>query len=80
MSNIDEIEKLFISKLSEKYSLTLTDMKKAFGRFDRDGSGELDIGEMKDAIKLFLNGIDDKDITSLVRKYDTRNIGLYIIT
>ena len=73
--DLEGLEKLFITKLTEKYSLTERDMKKAFGKFDKDGSGELDLREMNDAVKMYLNGIDEKRVAALVQKYDTQGDG-----
>jgi Ca2+-binding EF-hand superfamily protein len=50
-SEIKKLEKLFIQKLSEKFKLTDRDLKKAFGQFDTDGSGVLELSELITAIK-----------------------------
>ena len=44
--DIRQIEELFLEKLQEKYSLTARDIKRAFGRFDKDGNGFLDVKEL----------------------------------
>ena len=41
-----EIEDLFVKKFQEKYKLTENDIKRAFSRFDTNGSGSLDVDEL----------------------------------
>lgn len=67
---VNELEDLFISKLSEKFKLMDRDLQRAFKKFDQDGSGFLDCSEMYNAVSSFLNGIDRSLINELVEKYD----------
>lgn len=93
--SLDQLESLFIEKLSEKYRLTeryasyrsmracdtyvltidsflssIREIARAFSRFDKDNSGFLDVRELAAAIKVFINGVDDKQVVELVRRYD----------
>jgi WD40 repeat protein len=72
---VDELEKIFVNKLSEKYQLTDRDLQRAFKRFDRDGNGYLNLQELTDAIRLFLNGIDDSLVAELAHVYDVDGDG-----
>lgn len=72
---LHELESLFITKLSEKYSLTKPVLKKVFHKFDRDGSGYLSVTELSQAIASFINGVDMTLIQELVRHYDVDQDG-----
>ena len=74
--NISKLENLFISKFTEKYKLTERDIQKAFKRFDKDGSGDLDVNELEKAIHLFLNGVSLDQVRQLVSYYDVDGDGL----
>lgn len=67
---LKRLESLFIEKLTEKYKLTERDIKRAFCKFDKDNSGFLDIEELTTAIQQFLNGVDRRDVSELVSRYD----------
>jgi Ca2+-binding EF-hand superfamily protein len=54
---LNDLENLFIDKLSEKYRLNERDLGKAFKKFDLDGSGFLDLNELTKAINMFIPGI-----------------------
>jgi Ca2+-binding EF-hand superfamily protein len=54
---LNDLENLFIDKLSEKYRLNERDLGKAFKKFDIDGSGFLDLNELTKAIHMFIPGI-----------------------
>mmetsp|Transcript_3035 Transcript_3035/g.4634 ORF Transcript_3035/g.4634 Transcript_3035/m.4634 type:complete len:1138 (-) Transcript_3035:82-3495(-) len=76
---LQELESLFIEKLTEKYRLTQRDIKRAFIKFDTDGSGFLSTSELTAAIGLFLNGIDRNLIVELVQHYDVDQDGVISI-
>ena len=65
-----ELERVFIEKLTEKYKLNDRDIKKAFCQFDVDGNGLLDLDELQNGFKLFLNGVSENQIRQLVARYD----------
>lgn len=69
--SVGQLQSLFISKVSEKYQLNERDLKRAFSRFDKDGSGLLDARELCSAFKLYLNGVDESQIGELVSCFDT---------
>lgn len=73
--SIGEVEELFVRKFQDKYSLTARDIAKAFKRFDKDGSGNLDLQELAGAIKLFCNGVDMSLVLQLVQHYDVDGDG-----
>ena len=70
-----KLEKVFVQKLTEKFRLTDRDLKKAFGQFDTDGSGVLDLSELATALKTFLNGVDDMKIRELCHRFDPHGLG-----
>jgi hypothetical protein len=70
-----KLEKMFLEKLTERFRLTDRDLKKAFGQFDMNGSGILELSELNAAIKSFLNGVDDMKIRELSRRFDPQGIG-----
>jgi hypothetical protein len=70
-----ELDNIFISKVSEKYQLNERDLKRAFSRFDTDGNGLLDLEEMKVAVRLYLNGVDDSQIQGVIDRYDINGDG-----
>lgn len=75
MSSLLDLETLFIEKLQEKYKLNMRDLKRAFSRFDKDNNGLLDLHELVDGFKLFLNGVRESQIAELVSKYDMNGDG-----
>ena len=72
--NLIQLENLFIEKLTEKYKLTKRDIKRAFAKFDTDGSGYLSVSELTEAIHLFLNGVSRELVAELVRRYDVDQV------
>jgi hypothetical protein len=70
-----DLDNIFIEKVSEKYQLNERELKKAFSRFDTDGNGQLDLEEMKVAVKLFLNGVSDKQVQAVIDRYDINGDG-----
>ena len=70
-----KLEKMFLEKLTERFRLTDRDLKKAFGQFDTNGSGILELSELNVALKSFLNGVDDMKIRELSRRFDPQGIG-----
>jgi hypothetical protein len=74
-TSLYDLETLFSEKLQEKYKLNIRDLKKAFARFDKDNNGLLDLKEMTDGIKLFLNGVQESQVKQLVSKYDVNGDG-----
>lgn len=74
--NLRELENLFVTKLTEKYSLTQRDIKRAFTKYDLDGSGYLSTSELSKAILLYCNGVEKGLIDELVRHYDVDQDGV----
>jgi len=72
---VDRLQALFKDKLQERFKLNIRDLKKAFGKFDKDNNGLLDLSEVSVAIRSFLNGVPDKAIEDLVAFYDTSGDG-----
>lgn len=70
------LQKLFVQKLSEKFSLNLKDIKKAFGSIDNDGNGLLNLDELSKALTLYLNGVPQDNIEQLVELYDANGDGM----
>jgi hypothetical protein len=73
--NLVQLENLFIEKLTEKYKLTQRDIKRAFAKFDTDGTGCLSVSELTDAIHLYLNGVSRNQVAELVQRYDVDQDG-----
>ena len=78
MSAMDpmKLQKLFTQKLTERFSLNLRDVKKAFGSIDTDNNGLLSIDELGKCLALYLNGVPQKSIQGLVELYDTNGDGM----
>lgn len=72
----DELETLFIEKLTEKFDLTERSIKKAFSRFDSDGNGLLNLNELVAGFEAFLNGVSRKQVQDLVFSYDVNGDGV----
>jgi Ca2+-binding EF-hand superfamily protein len=75
MSSSLKLQKLLIQKLSEKYSLNLRDLKKAFSNFDKDQNGLLDLTEVERGIQQYLAGVSSEAISELVALYDVNGDG-----
>ena len=75
--NLAQLENLFVQKLTEKYKLTKRDIKRAFAKFDTDGSGYLSVSELTTAVHLFLNGVPKEEVAELVKRYDVDQV-IYI--
>jgi Ca2+-binding EF-hand superfamily protein len=75
ISSLEELEKVFIQKLSEKVQLNERSLRKAFSKFDLDKTGLLDLNEMQHAIQHFLHGVDPNFVLELVKCYDTNGDG-----
>ena len=73
--DVKTLESLFIEKFLEKYKLTDRDMRRAFGKFDNNKNGLLDLDELTKAIQSFLNGVDKRDVAKLVDCYDVNGDG-----
>jgi hypothetical protein len=73
--SLAKLENLFIEKLTEKYRLTERDLKRAFVKYDIDGSGFLSTDELTNAIHLYLNGVKKEHVAELVRRYDVDHDG-----
>ena len=69
------LEKLFLDKLTEKYTLNIRNLKKAFLCYDHDKNGLLDLNELERFISSYCNGIHADDVKVLVNKYDRNNDG-----
>lgn len=72
---IERVQKLFVQKLQERYSLNLLGLKKAFSNFDLNKDGLLDVPEIQKCVTQFLAGISEDSIASLVKLYDTNGDG-----
>lgn len=75
LTNLFDLESLFIDKLQEKYKLNIRDIKRAFSRFDLDNNGLLDLVEMSKGIQMFLNGVQESQVQQLVSNYDLNGDG-----
>lgn len=75
MSSSLKLQKLLIQKLSEKYSLNLRDLKRAFSNFDKDQNGLLDLSEVEKGIQQYLTGVSIEAISELVALYDVNGDG-----
>ena len=64
--SLREVEDLFVNKLLEKCKLTERDISRVFKRFDKDGSGYLDVDELASAMHLYLNGVNRSRVHELV--------------
>ena len=73
--SLREIEDLFVKKLCEKCNLVERDIARVFRKFDKDNSGYLSVGELADAIHLFLNGVERNQVQELVSHYDVDGDG-----
>ena len=73
--DLGKLEQQFVDKFSEKFQLTERDIARAFKRFDKDGSGFLDLQELTSAISVFLNGVNRADVEKLVQRYDVDGDG-----
>ncbi len=73
--SLREIEDLFVKKLCEKCNLVERDIARVFRKFDKDNSGYLSVGELADAIHLFLNGVQRNQVQELVSHYDVDGDG-----
>jgi hypothetical protein len=73
--SLAEVENIFIEKFLEKFRLTERDIQRAFKKYDRDGSGYLDLAELSRAIHLFVQGVDYSQVQELVHYYDVNNDG-----
>lgn len=72
---VDQLHGLFKEKLLEKYKLNIRDLKKAFGKWDKDGNGLLDLSEVQAGISSFMNGVPERAVADLVAAYDTSGDG-----
>eukprot|EP01041_Mallomonas_annulata_P009524 gene9524-19804_t len=77
---LQDVENLFIEKLQEKYRLTERDLKKAFTKYDTNGSGYLESRELAAAINHFLNGVNPEIVNELVKHYDIDGDGLISVS
>lgn len=73
---VAEVENKFVEKLQEKVELNKRNVKKLFVKYDTNGDGELDLGEMAEMIGVFLNGIPRSIIQQLVKCYDVDGDGV----
>ena len=55
---VNDVENIFIEKLTEKYQLTERDLSRAFKKYDLDGSGFLNLEELSLAVHLFIPGVN----------------------
>jgi WD40 repeat protein len=69
------LEKLFLDKLTEKYTLNIRNLKKAFLCYDHDKNGLLDLNELERFISSYCNGVHSDDVKVLVNKYDRNKDG-----
>lgn len=72
---VERTQKLFVEKLTSKYSLNLLGLKKAFSNFDKDQNGLLDLEEINNCISQFLAGISPESVKKLVGLYDSNGDG-----
>lgn len=73
--SVFDLESVFIEKLSEKYKLNERDLKKAFLKFDYDGNGLLDLDELGNAVRHFVQGVNASQVEELMQAYDQNGDG-----
>ena len=72
---VEDLEKLFLDKLQEKYKLNERDLKKAFSSFDTNQNGLLDVDEIGGLVNQILNGISPGQIQALLDRFDVNGDG-----
>ena len=72
---VDDLEKLFLDKLQEKYKLNERDLKKAFSGFDTNQNGLLEVDEIGGLVNQILNGISAGQIQALLDRFDVNGDG-----
>jgi len=68
---IDEIENAMRLKIEQKTRGGAFVMRRAFKYFDRDGSGGVDLVELRDGLNLFGLQFDEHECAALMARYDT---------
>jgi hypothetical protein len=74
--SLQDLESVFIEKISEKYKLNERDLKKAFIKFDYDGNGLLDLNELGAAVRHYVNGVHQDQVQELMNAYDQNEDGM----
>jgi len=74
IDEIDEIEQIFVHKLSEKYELSERGIMKAIG-LKAGTDGKILISELETAVIRLLNGFEKGKIQSLIHHYDIDGSG-----
>lgn len=72
---VEDLEKLFIDKLQEKYKLNERDLKKAFSTFDTNQNGLLEVDEIGGLVNQILNGVSPGQIQALLDRFDVNGDG-----
>ena len=71
--------KTLLGKLVARGGALRQNLKKAFVKFDRNGSGELDMEEFRLAMDEHLPGIDDEEFLDIARSFDEDGDGVVSI-
>ena len=64
------LARLLIEKLSEKSGQLTLVLKRFLKNYDKDGSGELEIGEFGAALRDMLPGVKEEEIEALAMRFD----------
>ncbi|CAM9472940.1 unnamed protein product, partial [Phaeothamnion confervicola] len=64
-----------VQKVGERGSTLHGALKRVLRQFDVDGSGELDVGELACALRVFLPGITAEEVDALANVYDADGSG-----
>ena len=69
------LARLLVEKLSEKSGQLTLVLKRFLKNYDKDGSGELEIGEFGAALRDMLPGVKEEEIEALAMRFDADGSG-----
>jgi hypothetical protein len=70
-----DLERILIEKLSQRYQITKSDMKRVFSQADSDKSGFLNLHELTEIFERFLVGVNRTQVQELIACYDINGDG-----
>jgi hypothetical protein len=73
--SLKDLEGILIEKLSQRYKITKSDMKRVFSQADSDKSGFLNLEELLNIFERFLVGVNRSKIEELISCYDINGDG-----